>query len=167
MGCQHVNSVNVITWRMFQSHLERGCQELIIGPEPCVVEPTNTGPALGSINPMQQPADVAMRSFRLVTADELHNLRQQDFGERLLNIVAERSWEQVAGLQPACRYLSRRCFICSFQFSRCQELHQHFRSQHMDLWEFVPQKAIQLTNLYSMVSFCECCGSLFRTHMCP
>ena len=155
------------TWRMFQSHLERGCQEQLIGPAPCVVEPTNTGPALGSINPMQQPADVAMRSFRLITADELHNLRQQDFGERLLNIVAERSWEQVAGLQPACRYLSRRCFICSFQFSRCQELHQHYRSQHMDLWEFVPQKAIQLTNLYSTESPCECCGSLFRTHMCP
>ena len=155
------------TWRMFQSHLERGCQVAVIGPDAC------TGVNSLSLAPRHtlamQPvtADVAMRGFRLISQNELQNLRAQDFGDRLLHVVSERLWERVAGDQVACRYLSRRCFICSYQFSRCQELHQHFRLQHTDLWEFVPQKAIQLTNLYCTDSPCECCGSPFRTHMCP
>ena len=116
---------------------------------------------------MTQAAPAAARGMRMITLTELQNLQQQAFGPRLLQLIRDRQWEQVADHQDMCRYLSRRCIICTFQFSRCQELHQHYRSQHADLWEFAPQRAIQLTNLYSHESPCNCCGALFKTHMCP
>ena len=84
-----------------------------------------------------------------------------------MHIIQHRLWERLEHEHDACHFLGRRCIICSFQFSRCQELHQHYRLQHPELWEYAPQKAIQLTNLYSRETPCACCGSLFLTHMCP
>ena len=156
------------TWRSFQHHTERGCQALVPGPAACIEARPPGGGALGRLPAMQpQPANAAMRGFRMLTREELANLHQQSFGQRLLHIINERTWERLARDQDACRYLSRRCILCSFQFSRCQELHLHYRQHHTDLWEHAPQKAVQLTNLYSSESPCACCGSPFRTHMCP
>lgn len=158
------------TWRMFAVHIERGCQEIVPGPPLGSADIGGPGTDLGSVHDtartMQHPSDAAARGLRLITAAELHNLRSQPFGDQILHIVQERDWNKVATLQAACRYLASHCVICDFQFSRCQELHQHFRLQHPELWEFAPQKAIQLTNLYSEDSPCPCCGSLFRTHSC-
>ncbi|CAL1162120.1 unnamed protein product [Cladocopium goreaui] len=138
------------------------------GPTSCTLETSRAGAALGSIEPMQsQLADAAARGLRLITDAELHNLKQQRFGANLLQIVQDRNWERVATDQEACQYLASRCIICSFQFSRCQELHQHYRLNHPELWEHAPQKGIQLTNLFSTDSPCTCCGALFLTHMCP
>jgi len=156
------------TWRMFVAHIERGCQAIHSGPTSCTLETSRAGAALGSIEPMQsQLADAAARGLRLITDAELHNLKQQRFGANLLQIVQDRNWERVATDQEACQYLASRCIICSFQFSRCQELHQHYRLNHPELWEHAPQKGIQLTNLFSTDSPCTCCGALFLTHMCP
>ena len=52
-------------------------------------------------------------------------------------------------------------------FTRIQDLQQHYRQQHSDLWEHVPLKAQQLTNIYSNDPPCGVCGALFRTHTCP
>jgi len=107
-------------------------------------------------------AAAAARGLRLITTDELHNLRQQPFGLRLLQLVQDREWDRLARDQEACRYLASKCIICGYQFTRRQELHQHFRLQHPELWEYAPQKAIQLTNLYS-----DEAPALFLTHSCP
>ena len=64
-------------------------------------------------------------------------------------------------------FLSRRCFLCTMQFSRIQELNAHFRQQHGDVWPGVTEKAIQLSNLYADEPPCVFCGALFRTHTCP
>ena len=165
--CRHCHTP-FTTWRMFYSHVERGCQALVIGPSACSLETSHSGTGQTAPLTMQpQPQFAAMRGVRLITDSELQILRQQDFGPRLLHIVSERHWIQVRHEQTACHYLSRHCIICSYQFSRCQELHQHYRIHHADLWEHVPEKAIQLTNLHCTESPCECCGSMFRTHMCP
>ena len=156
------------TWRMFHCHIERGCQALFPGPSPQAGNTGASGARLSTLNPMlAHAADVAARGIRLITPDEMMNLKQQVFGHRLLNLVAERNWESLAADREACQYLSSRCIICSFQFQRCQELHQHYRLQHPALWEHAPQKAIQLTNLFSAEAPCEHCGALFKTHSCP
>ena len=156
------------TWRMFTAHIQRGCQELLPGPAPCTTPLRRIGASLGSLDIMQPHlADAAARGVRLITPDELHHLRQQAFGDRLLHIVQERLWDRVAADSEICQYLSSRCVICDHQFTRCQELHQHFRLQHAELWEYAPQKSIQLTNLFSSESPCACCGALFKTHSCP
>ena len=159
------------TWRMFVTHIERGCQAVLIGP---AVGPSCIGTVRSwvrslsaSVPDMTQPAPAAARGMRMITSSELQNLKQQAFGPGLLQLIRDRDWEKVADQQDLCRYLSRRCIICAFQFSRCQELHQHYRTQHADLWEFAPQRAIQLTNLYSRECPCNCCGAMFKTHMCP
>ena len=168
--CKHCGTC-FTTWRMFVIHIERGCQALLAGPSGPPASSWTATPRLSSLQlqpiGMTQPATAAARGMRMITPDELNNLQQQAFGPRLLQIIRDRIWEEVADHQDMCRYLSRRCIICTFQFSRCQELHQHYRSHHADLWEFAPQRAIQLTNLYSHESPCNCCGALFKTHMCP
>ena len=154
------------TWRSFAQHVERGCQALITGPTDCILDLPAT--RVGALTPqVPKMTEVATRGMRLISSNELANLHKQDFGSRLLTIVADRDWHSVEKLPAACRYLSRHCIICEFSFSRCQELHQHYRLQHPDLWELAPPKGIQLTNLYSSETPCGCCGSLFRTHMCP
>ena len=157
------------TWRMFTAHIERGCQELLAGPRSQTVIPGRRGAALGTIEPQMQhhPSDAAARGLRLITEDELHHLKSLPFGDRVLQIVQERDWPKVEQAQDVCRYLASRCVICSYQFSRCQELHQHYKLNHPVLWEHVPQKAIQLTNFFSTHSPCPCCGALFTTHSCP
>ena len=157
------------TWRMFYTHIERGCQELLAGPRSHTVIPGCRGAALGTIAPKmhQHPSDAAARGLHLITEEELHHLKSLPFGDRLLQIVQERDWTKVEQAQDVCRYLATRCVICSHQFSRCQELHQHYRLQHPVLWEHVPPKAIQLTNLFCTDSPCPCCGALFTTHSCP
>ncbi|CAL1138037.1 unnamed protein product [Cladocopium goreaui] len=145
---------------------ERSMHVLHIGPSSCTVTLEPTGATISSIAPVTTPM-AAARGLRMITADELHNLNQQAFGPRLLQIVHDRDWEKVEQEAEACAYLSTQCIICSHRVGRCQELHQHFRLQHPDLWEYAPQKAIQLTNLFSSESPCGCCGSYFRTHSCP
>lgn len=165
--CRFCNT-SFTTWRAFHVHIERGCQAVLSGPPSLSTDTGAQSSQLASLQPMTfQWAAAAARGLRLITADELHNLRQQPFGHRLLQLVQDREWERVSQDQEACQYLATRCVICGFQFTRCQELHQHFRLQHPELWEFAPQKAIQLTNLYSDDVPCSCCGALFLTHMCP
>ena len=112
------------TWRSFLTHIERGCQELVSGPQTCTIGADRVGAALGTIDlPAQHMADVAARGLRLITAEELHTLRTLPFGDKLLQIVQTRDWEKVPQMPDACRFLASHCMICSFQFSRCQELH--------------------------------------------
>lgn len=156
------------TWRAFHVHIERGCQVVLSGPSFLTADLGAQSSQIATLQPMaSQWAAAAARGLRLITAEELHNLRQQPFGPRLLQLVQDREWDRLPQDHEACQYLASKCIICRFQFTRCQELHQHFRLQHPELWEFAPQKAIQLTNLYSDEAPCNCCGALFRTHQCP
>ena len=109
----------------------------------------------------------SVRGMRCLTNEEMQPFLQQPFGAAVLHVVQERAWESMARQIDACTYLSRRCFLCGLHFGRIQELNAHFRQQHADLWHGVPEKAIQLSNLYGHDSPCDCCGSLFKTHVCP
>ena len=122
-------------------------------------------PNLHHCQPMTfQWAAAAARGLRLITADELHNLRQQPFGHRLLQLVQDREWERVSQDQEAVSILPPGVSF-GLPIQRCQELHQHFRLQHPELWEFAPQKAIQLTNLYSDMFHAVVVGRFF-SHIC-
>ena len=103
----------------------------------------------------------------MITEAEQRHLKQLPFGIRLLQVVQDRAWEKVPDDREACDYMKSRCIICSLHFSRCQELQQHYRLQHAELWEHAPQQAIQLTNVFSSDVPCNCCGSQFKIHSCP
>jgi len=165
--CQYCQKT-FTTWRLFHIHIERGCQALLTGPSPFTGNRGDTGSTLSRLTGMTtELAHAAARGLRLITEEELHNLKQQTFGPRLLQLVQDREWDRLPRDQEACRYLATQCIICAFHFSRPQELHQHYRLRHPELWEYAPQKAIQLTNIFSDEVPCSCCGALFLTHTCP
>eukprot|EP00435_Cladocopium_sp_Y103_P017051 s3272_g4.t1 len=156
------------TWRIFQAHLERGCQEHLPGPSLCVQPEGDSGSALASLRvSMSKSPDEAQRGLRLLTEQELDFLKQQEFGARLLAMVQNRSWHQMAREREACSLLAKQCILCSVHFSRTQELNQHYRLQHSDLWEHAQLKAIQLTNINCSDSPCDYCGAFFAQHTCP
>ena len=165
--CKHCG-LKFTTWRTFKTHVERGCQVFLRGPEPCLPPVVLPGrDALGNSDPhMQVTADVATRNARLLAPAELAHVLSLEFGNRLLCLIQDSDWHLLAREGAACEYLSRQCILCGHHFSRTQELHQHYRQVHPDRWEHAPQKSVQLTNLHATESPCQYCGSLFKTHQC-
>eukprot|EP00435_Cladocopium_sp_Y103_P007029 s1036_g2.t1 len=156
------------TWRVFQAHLERGCQELLPGPLRCSQPEGPLGSALGSISlNMARSPDDASRGQRVLTETELDYLRQLDFGDRLIDIVKSRNWRTLEQERNACKHLATQCILCAVHFSRTQELHHHYKLHHPDLWEHAPQKALQLSNINCLERPCVYCGALFKNHTCP
>ena len=164
--CQHCQ-MSFTTWRSFQIHLDRGCQALWRGPCSCTPSEHLPSVALLSAPDFMQPSFEAVRGLRLLSNEEMQLFLKNDFGGSVLHIVQNRAWEQMAQEHRACEYLTRRCFLCERQFTRIQELNAHFRQFHSDLWHGVPEKAIQLSNLYANDPPCGHCGSPFKTHICP
>ena len=155
------------TWRSFQNHIERGCQAVISGPALCVPQAgQHLSDTLPSVANMSSP-DAAVRGNRMIQATDLENLHTLEFGTRLLQLIQDRSWEALEAERDACQYLSSRCIVCAQHFTRIQEMRQHYRQHHPDLWEHVPLKAQQLTNIHSQEAPCGVCGALFKTHTCP
>ena len=154
------------TWRRFQVHIERGCQELYSGP--CAVE---TQSVLGQHAYMAGTTLaagelVARGSTRLTDAD-LSNLRQTSFGPDLCQLVENRDWERLATLHDACQYLAKRCILCGLHYNRVQELNAHYRTMHGQYWEGIPQKAVYMSNTCAQERPCPFCGALFKSHLCP
>lgn len=155
------------TWRTFQHHIERGCQALLCGPAQCTANIRGVTPMLPGDRTRPQAFDRGMRGARMLTPNELEHLKTLNFGLRLLRVVHRREWQTLADDSDACAYLRTRCVLCAQHFTRIQELQQHYRQHHSDLWEHVPLKAQQLTNLHCADPPCGVCGALFRTHTCP
>lgn len=155
------------TWRTFQHHIERGCQVLLGGPAQCTANLRGTTPMLPGDRSRPHASDLGMRGTRMLTPTELEHLKTLNFGLRLLRVIKRKEWHTVADDDEACAYLRTRCVLCAQHFTRIQDLQQHYRQQHSDLWEHVPLKAQQLTNIYSNDPPCGVCGALFRTHTCP
>ena len=151
------------TWRNFRTHLERGCQVVQTGPTAC------TGQT--ALRPMShqlpQPTNVSVRGTALLTQADMQLLSSQTWGDRMLSILEDQALHLLRHETEACRYLSKYCFICGQHLHRTQDLNLHFRTEHSQFWAFVPQKALQYTNLYSTESPCDFCGGCFRTHQCP
>ena len=165
--CKHCG-LQFSTWRSFKTHVERGCQAILRGPEDCLHQTDLPGrDVLGSSDPhMQVAADVATRNARMLDPAELAHVQSLEFGNRLLCIIQDSDWHLLQREPSACAYLSRQCILCGHHFSRTQELHLHYRQVHPDRWEHAPQKSVQLTNLHATESPCQFCGSLFKTHQC-
>ena len=144
------------TWRLFQIHIERGCSQ--------VSRAQDTGKMLGrSVG----RADKALRGNRMLTDAELQHLRSLEFGPRVLEIVANRSWRDLTQESAACQYLTTTCCLCGHYAGRTQALNLHFRQHHAQFWEHVPQKGTQLTNMNANESPCDYCGFIFKSsHMC-
>ena len=144
------------TWRLFQIHIERGCSQ--------VSRAQDTGKMLGrSVG----RADKALRGNRMLTDAELQHLRSLEFGPRVLEIVANRSWRDLTRESAACQYLTTTCCLCGHYAGRTQALNLHFRQHHAQFWEHVPQKGTQLTNMNANESPCDYCGFIFKSsHMC-
>ena len=164
--CKHC-LMSFTSWRSFQIHLDRGCQALWSGPCSCTSSAPHPAVALLTAPDFMQPSFEAVRGLRLLTNEEMQLFLKQEFGGSVVTIVQNRAWEQMARASAACDYLARRCFLCERQFGRIQELNAHFRQFHSDLWHGVPEKAIQLSNLYANDPPCAHCGSPFKTHICP
>eukprot|EP00435_Cladocopium_sp_Y103_P001309 s3830_g1.t1 len=157
------------TWRSFQQHIERGCQALILGPADCAL--VSKPPGLSSLQflteSMATSPDTAMRGARKLQDADLHHLLQQEFGVRLLQLIDNRAWHDLAREQHACAYLRKHCVLCNQFLDRAQTLNQHFKQEHSDFWPWVQEKGVQLTNLNCSDSPCEYCGSGFKVHQCP
>ena len=115
--CKHCD-LKFTTWRAFKSHLERGCQALLRGPEVCLrTQDLGGREVLGSLNPhMQVAADVATRSARLLAPAELAHVQSLEFGNRLLCLIQDSDWHLLARESSACAYLSRQCILCGHHF---------------------------------------------------
>ena len=105
----------------------------------------------------------------MLTDDDLQVLRSKPWGSALLTLVTNRDFRRLSSEREACQYLTEHCGLCGLYVGRVQSMHLHMRTQHPQFWQHVPNKCIQLCNMYSQEPPCNCCGSnLFRHHhMCP
>ena len=153
------------TWHSFQIHVQRGCQAVLLGPQPCTRDSELTALAAAGVRPIM--TDLATRGHTLLTASDLRLLLNEEWGDRVLAMIHNQTLHLLEHEQAACHFLSKRCALCGIHFSRTQEVHQHYQTMHPTVWPDVPHKAIMLTNVYSSDTPCAHCGSGFRTHRCP
>ena len=158
------------SWRNFHVHIQRGCQVLLAGPAECWTDPHRS---LAS-DPPQKPdmfaakLDGPVRGDAALTDADLANLKHQEWGTRVLTIVATRAWHHMRKESDACTYLASRCCLCDQFLGRTQELHRHLKIHHPEFWPHVQAKGIQLSNLYGEETPCPFCHALFKSnHQCP
>lgn len=167
--CKYCNQ-KFASWRNFHVHIQRGCQVLLAGPTECW---TDSRRPLASDPPLQ-PAmftakmDGPIRGDAALTDADLANLKHQEWGTRVLTIVATRAWHHMRKETDACAYLASRCCLCDQFLGRTQELHRHLKIHHPEFWPHVQAKGIQLSNLYGEETPCPFCHALFKSnHQCP
>ena len=160
--CKHCG-ILYSSWRSFRHHIERGCQALIAGPDLCTGVPAAL--TMTALNPPS--TDVLMRGTQMLQETDLQLLMSKPWGNRLLQFIADGTLDQLAAEREACGYLSRYCCLCGQHLNRTQDVHLHFRTEHAQYWDFVPQKSKMLTNVHSSETPCPHCGGYFRSHQCP
>ena len=165
--CKYCNS-SFSTWRSFQNHIQRGCQELCKDPTASrgrhIVDSVLAMPAFP-----ERPAklDAVMRGPKPLSSADLQNLQQQEWGRRVLVIIGHRHWHHLRLESAANEYLSKRCCLCDQWVGRAQEMHKHMRLFHGEFWPNVMTKSTQLSNQYADEAPCHFCKCVFqRTHSC-
>ena len=151
------------TWRSFRTHIERGCQALILGPASCTGIPLTL--PMTALNPPR--VDAALRGAQMLTEADLALLKSKPWSNRLFQIIADDTLDALEREHEACGYLSSYCCICGQHLNRTQDVHLHYRTEHAAYWDFVPQKSRMLTNIHSSESPCPHCGGYFKQHQCP
>eukprot|EP00435_Cladocopium_sp_Y103_P069083 s935_g32.t1 len=156
------------TWRSFTTHVQRGCQ--VIHPGPFLGRdalPRAVAVRVPAFFSEVMEADFAVRGSAMLQASDLRNLRQQEWGSRLLTIIGSRHWHHLSRETDMCLYLSRRCVLCDQFVGRAQSMHQHIQQEHSMYWPYVLAKSQQLSNLHAGDSPCPYCQCVvFRTHHC-
>ena len=154
------------TWRRFQVHIERGCQELYSGP--CAVEShSDLGQQAYMAGTALAAGELAARGSTRLTDADLGILRQASFGHDLCQLVEARDWARLATLPEACQYLAKRRILCGMRYNRVQELNAHYRTMHGQFWDGTPQRAVYMSNTWAQDRPCVFCGALFKSHLCP
>ena len=158
--CRHCSKA-FHTWRSFRIHVERGCQALLLGPESCTgIPPAWTMSSLPRV-------DAAMRGAKMLSDADLSHLKSMPWSNRIFQIIADDTLDELAREYEACGYLSRYCCLCGQHLNRTQDVHLHYRTEHATFWDFVPQKSRMRTNIHSSESPCPHCGGIFKQHQCP
>ena len=160
-----------VNWRNFAAHVQRGCQVLQVGPPACVQRPVQVPLHSTALDPlsdfMQHRSDEAVRGAVLLRDSDLINLRTQEWGPRLLEIVGRQEWHRLKSEQVICNYLTQRCCLCNQFVGANQSMHQHLKQDHADYWPMVLAKGVQFVNLLATDSPCEYCNGYFvHTHTC-
>ena len=166
--CKHGHKT-FTTWRAFHTHIQRGCQVLQAGPPEC----WQNAAAQLQVDPPKAAEMFApktegpVRGQTMLSDDDLCNLRSQEWGDRILTIVANKAWHHMKREQQACEYLAQRCCLCDQFLGRMQDLNQHIKVMHPQFWPHTSAKGKQLTNQYGEDTPCPFCHALFRnTHQC-
>ena len=155
------------TWRSFSHHVQRGCQ--VKYQDPSVRGDRAIRPELEMPTfPSQPPkVDAVVRGAKLLTAAELRNIHQQEWGRRLLVIIGHRHWHHLRLETAATEFLSKRCCLCDQWVGRVQEMHRHMRLFHAEHWPQVMARSTQLSNQYADEAPCAYCKCVFKsTHTC-
>lgn len=153
--------VSFSTWRNFQIHVQRGCQDHSM-------QSRQTRPlaSFGDGPPGAVPPSTIGAAMKL-TREELAAIQTHEFGPRLMTLIHQRRWPALLKERAGCSYLSRNCLLCGQYVGRAQAMHHHVRVAHNAISSLVQAKATQLTNLHSAGTPCSACGVTFlSTHSC-
>ena len=164
--CTHCHRI-FTTWRSFTTHMQRGCQvthrdpsrraHLFIQPEPKM-------PTFPTKPPL---VEAVVRGSTMLTAADLQNIHQQEWGRRLLVIIGHRHWQHLRLEAAANEYLAKRCCLWDQWVGRAQEMHKHMRLFHAEHWNNVMPRSTQLSNLYAHEAPCSFSKCVFKTtHSC-
>ena len=126
------------TWQSFHTHVQRGCQAVLLGPQPCTRDSELT--ALAAAGVRTAMTDLATRGTAQLTTSDLRLLLNEEWGDRVLAMIHNQTLHLLEHEQAACHFLSKRCALCGIHFSRTQEVHQHYQTVHPTVWPDVPQK---------------------------
>ena len=149
------------SWRSFQIHIQRGCQAFHQHHRiPLLIDGMPRVPAVSR-------SDEAVRGSCLLSVNDLHYLRQQEWGDRLLLIVQQRNWQQLKREPAILEVLAKRCCLCGQWVGRPQEMHKHLKLHHSQFWPNVLTKSTLLTQTMVDDSPCAYCQCVFlKTHSC-
>ena len=152
------------TWRSFSNHVERGCQVHQLHPPGLDHPHLQTMATPFAVRPSK--ADVAIRGSNILTATDLQNLMNQEWGPRLLTLVNQKQWHNLRHEHAALDYLAQRCCLCNQWVGRAQELHKHLRLNHPQFWPNVMTKSTQFSNQWADETPCPYCKCVFYSKHC-
>ena len=152
--CSHC-SETFSTWRHFQIHLERNCCQAIPGNSALLQQLTD-------LDMMAQPDAMPLQARHLTL------LLTKPYGSQLLDIVVRGTWQELLTIPDALQDLAKYCILCGTFHSRPQDLNQHMKTQHIQWYNNVHVKALQLCKSQASISPCRFCNKTFqRAHQCP
>lgn len=148
------------TWRRFFIHVERDCCRATQRPMATASDALTQSMSNPMPRPHTEPTDRPNVDNFVIT--------QQSFWASLALLIKSQAWIRLLQLRDVGQFLAHKCLICGMWFSRCQELHSHFRTHHNEMMPGTLAKGAQLVKLLDLTSPCCLCGKTFRNgHSCP